>query len=113
MPSLALQPFAACGGNHSNSSGILSSPSHPYPYPEQAEWVYLLSQPHGTYANMSLLSMDIDCQEVQTSGGGFTADFIEMRDGNSEDSPLMARFCGNGSNIPDFMQTKQNHLRIR
>ena len=47
--------------------------------------------------------MDIDCQ----------SDYIELRDGNSEDSPLMGTFCGNGSNVPDFMQTTQNNFRIR
>ena len=56
--------------------------------------------------------MDIACQEVQTSDG-FTADFIEMRDGHSEDSPVMAKFCGNDANIPDFIQTTQNQMRIR
>ena len=76
-----------------------------------ADCVYLISQPNGTYVNISFLSMDIDCQKVQTSDG-LKADYIEMRDGNSEDSPLMARFCGNGSKVPEFMQT-QNHLRIR
>ena len=106
------QPITACGGNYSNASGVLTSPSYPNAYPELADCVYLISQPNGTYVNISFLSMDIDCQEVLTSEG-LTPDYIEMRDGNSEDSPLMGRFCGNGSNVPDFMQTSQNHLRIR
>ena len=50
--------------------------------------------------------MDIDCN-------GLPSDYIEMKDGDSEYSPLMGRFCGNGSNIPKSMQTTQNHLRIR
>ena len=108
----AFQQFIACGGNYSNTSGVLFSPSHSNPYPDMAECVYLISQPNGTYVNISFLSMDIDCQKVQTSDG-LKADYIEMRDGSSEDSPLMARFCGDGSNVPDFMQTSQNQLRIR
>ena len=94
-----------CGGNFNNQSGTLSSPLYPNPYPT-ADCVYLISQPNGTYVNISFLTMDIDCQ-------GTPSDYIEMRDGNSEDSPLMARFCGNGSKVPEFMQTTQNHLRIR
>ena len=104
--------FTSCGGSFSNSSGILTSPSHPNKYPELADCVYLISQPNGTYVNISFLNMDIDCQEVLTSEG-LTPDYIEMRDGNSKDSPLMGRFCGNGSDVPDFMQTSQNHLKIR
>ena len=101
-----LQLFTSCGGNYSNSAGVLTSPSHPNAYPYQVECVYLISQPNGTLINASFIFMDINCQGTQS-------DFIEMRDGNSENSPLMGRFCGNGSSFPDFMQTNQNHLRLR
>ena len=50
--------------------------------------------------------MDIDCN-------GLPSDYIEIRDGDSEDSPQMGRFCGNGSSVPESMQTTQNHLQIR
>ena len=104
-----LQLFTKCGGFYSNSSGVLSSPSYPNEYPEMAECVYLITQPSGTYVNISFLSVDVDCQEIYSR-----SDFIEMRDGNSEDSPLMeGRFCGNVSIVPDCIMTTQNHLRIR
>ena len=86
--------------------------TYPNPYPNGASCVYLISQPVGTYVNISFLSMDIDCQKVQTSGG-LKADYIELRDGYSEDSPIMAKICGNGSNVPIVIMTTQNHLRIR
>ena len=60
----ALQPLTECGGNYLNASGVLSSPSHPNPYPDLADCVYLISQPIGNYVNISFLSMDIDCQEI-------------------------------------------------
>ena len=101
-----LELFTGCGGTYSNASGILSSPSFPNQYPELADCVYLISQPNGTYVNISFVSMDIDCQ-------GIPSDYIEMRDGNTQESPLMGRFCGDGSNVPEFMQTTQNHLRLR
>ena len=101
-----LKPFTECGGNYTNASGILFSPLHPNAYPDLADCVYLISLPTGIYVNISFLSVDIDCQ-------GKPSDYIEMRDGNSEDSPLMARICGNVSNVPDFMQTTQNQMRIR
>ena len=104
-----LQLFTKCGGFYSNSSGVLSSPSYPNEYPEMAECVYLITQPSGTYVNISFLSMDIDCQGPTP----LTSDYMELRDGNSEESPLMARLCGNGSNIPDIIQTTHNHLRLR
>ena len=107
-----LDHFTTCGGNYSNASGVLTSPSYPNAYPELANCVYLISPRNGTYVNASFLSMDINCQRAITSDG-FTSNYIEMRDGNSVISPIMGRFCGNGSNVPDFIQTTQNHLRIR
>ena len=97
-----------CGGNYTNASGILTSPSYPNPYPHLAHCIYLISQPNGMFVNMSFISIDVNCQGSYT-----TSDYVEMRDGNSEDSPLMGRFCGNGSNVPAFIQTSKNHLWIR
>ena len=96
-----------CGGIH-NSSGHLQSPMYPDAYPPAADCTYLISQPEGAYVNISVLFMDIVCQEIFK-----TSDFIEMRDGKFKDSPLMGRFCGNGSDVPAFLQTTQNHLTIR
>ena len=108
-----LELFTECGGIYSNSSGILTSPSYPNPYPYMADCVYLISQPNGTYVNISFLNMDIDCQKFGNISEDFKSDYIEMRDGNSEDSPLMGIFCGDSNNVPDFMITTQNHLRLR
>ena len=91
-----------CGGNYSNKSGILTSPLYPDAYPT-ADCVYLISQPNGTLVNISFLTFDVNCHE----------DFLEVRDGNSEDSPLMGKYCGEKDQIPAYMQTTQHHLRIR
>ena len=102
----ALELFKACGGNYSNSNGVLTSPLHSNTYPDLADCVYLISEPNGTYIKISFITMDVNCQ-------GTPADFIEMRDGNSDKSPVIGRFCGNSSNVPNYMQTTQNFLRIR
>ena len=43
----------------------------------------------------------------------YTSDYIDMRDGNSENSQLMGKFCGNHNNVPAFMTTSQNHMTLR
>ena len=96
--------FTDCGGNYTNASGMLTSPSYPNTYPHLAHCIYIISQPNGTYINVSFITMDIFCHERYS-----TSDYIEMRDGNTEDSPVMGRFCGNLSNVPAVMQTTQNH----
>ena len=97
----------SCGGNYSNQSGILTSPLYPNPYPT-ADCVYLISQPNGTYVNISFLAVDIDCRETNSA-----SDFLEIRDGESENSPVIGKLCGNSSNVPAFMTTTQNYMRIR
>ena len=97
-----------CGGNYTNASGLLTSPSYPNQYPLLAHCIYLISQPNGTYVNISFISMDVNCQKTHSSH-----DYIEMRDGKTEDSPLMQKFCGNESEVPAFIQTTQNHMLLR
>ena len=100
--------FTSCGGSYTNVNGTLTSPLYLNNYPSMAKCLYVVHMPNGSYVNLSIIAMHIDCQET-----GYTSDYIEIRDGNSDDSPLMGRFCGNGSNIPASMQTTQNYLRIR
>ena len=52
--------------------------------------------------------LDISCQEIYSA-----SDYIEIRDGNSEDAPLMGRFCGNGENLPDSLFSTQSDIQIR
>ena len=106
-----LGKYTECGGSFTNASGALTSPGHPGPYPHAADCIYLVSQPIGTYINIYFKTMDIVCEEKFS-----TYDHIEMRDGNSEDSPTVGIWCGNDSNYrnyPTFIQTTQNHLWIR
>ena len=86
----------------------MTSPSYPNSYPEGAECIYLISQPNGTVINITITFMDIDCQET-----GATSDYLELRDGMSEKSPIMGRICGIGSVFSTSIQTTQNILRIR
>ena len=104
----ALKPFTSCGGNYSNTTSLVTSPLYPNPYPDQADCTYLISQPNGTYITISFLKFDIICHDL-----AFVSDYIEMRDGISEDTPLMGKFCGNSTSVPRFMQTTQNNLWIR
>ena len=102
----ALNFSTDCGENFFNYEGILTSPSYPQQYQELQSCVYVISQPNLKAVNFTFVTMDVNCQ-------GFPSDYVEMRDGDSEDSPLLGKFCGNGSNVPQFMKTSQKHLRIR
>ena len=97
----------SCGGNYSNQSGILTSPLYPNPYPT-ADCVYLISQPNGKYINISFLTLDINCLETNS-----VSDFVEIKDGKSENSLSIGKLCGNDSRAPVFLTTTQNYMLIR
>ena len=100
------QLFTSCGGNFSDPSGIITSPNYPNPYPNLADCIYLISQPKGTYINISFINFDVYCQESVPS-------YIEVRDGDSEVSPEIGKFCGNDKGTPSMIISTNNHLRIR
>ena len=101
----------ACGGNMATLNGFLNSPSYPDNYPDNVVCDYIISQPTGMYVNLTVLmfdTYDIDCETAFVDAG---YDFLEIRDGNSEESPLIGRFCGN--KIPASMYSTNNNMWIR
>ena len=70
--------FRDCGGVNSNISGIFTSPSHPHAYPPMADCTYLITQPNGSFVNLTIIAIDIDCQSYRV-----TSDFIDVEIGRS------------------------------
>ena len=89
--------------DYNNQSGTLTSPYYPAPYPDGSECVYTISQANGTYITLTILDFDIE--------DNCANDFLEIRDGDSEESLLVGKFCGN--QIPETIQSSHNHLWIR
>ena len=91
--------------DYRDKSGILTSPYYPVPYPDGADCTYTISQENGSYINFTFLNFDIEpnCDN----------DFLEIRDGDSEESPLIGRFCGNVNQIPKTIQSSGNKIWIR
>ena len=87
--------FGACGGNFTSPNGILTSPSYPENYPDNADCIYIISQPAGTLILLKIVSIDIHCGFSYTSFV-YAYDYLEIRDGAYEHSPLIDRYCGSG-----------------
>ena len=110
--------YDECGGGYlSTPNGTITSPSYPSNYPNNAECIYIVSQPTGTVILLTFLSMDIkcDCEWVNAWPLSYTIcdydDNLEIRDGPSDDSPFLRRYCG--SAIPASVQSSQNQLWMR
>ena len=94
-----------CGGSFTAPNGILSSPSYPDNYPDNANCVYTISQPAGTAIVLTLHTMDINYSNT------CTFDYLEIRDGSSAASPLLGKLCG--SEIPAPIQSSQNQVWMK
>lgn len=113
----------ACGGNFTALNGFLNSPSYPENYPKNSKCDYVISQPIGMYVNLTVLmfnTFDKDCGDWQEiyrdwvvgdASAEIGFDYLEIRDGNSEKSPLIGRFCGN--KIPASIHSTNNNMWIR
>ena len=119
----------ACGGNFSTPYGILTSPSYPESYPENADCTYTISQPTGTIIMMRILSMDIDYLSEhydyinfnnfydwqQYGGVSCSTYYLEIRDGASEESPLIDGYCGDSTiiSLPIQLRSTQHNVWMR
>lgn len=101
--------FGACGGYFTTPSGLFTSPSYPHPYPENADCVYTISQKNGTYITLIILNMDMFGWDETLDA--CPRDYLEIRNGNSNDSPLLEKLCGKG--VAASIQSTENNLWIR
>ncbi|XP_055914850.1 cubilin homolog [Eupeodes corollae] len=94
-----------CGGNYSLLSGSIQSPGWPDEYYESSDCIWVISAPLGNKIeliprNFSLEASFRDCSD----------DYLEIRNGMSEQSPLIGRFCG--YDIPPHIPSFTNHLYL-
>ena len=99
--------FAACGGTYSTPNGLLTSPFFPNNYPGNRECIYVISQAPGTFINLNFLNFDIE--------GSYNCayDYLEIRDGDSADSPMIGKFCGDPTLIPAPLRSTHNYVWIK
>ena len=90
------QFFIACGGTFADESGIITSPYHPNPYPSGRQCDYLIVQPPGTIIQLQFVDFEIE--------GSFNCayDYLEMRDGDSENATLICKLNLYEFELPNF-----------
>ena len=100
-PLMLTNKTGQCGGTFLTPNGILTSPSYPGLYPDISECVYTISRPNGTVILLDFLSMDIEYDIA------CNYDYLEIREGSSEASPLLDKVCGSKVPVP-IKSTKSN-----
>lgn len=84
-----LQYQAICGGKFYNL-GELKSPNYPEQYLSRKDCVWEIEVEEGKQVALKFDTFVIEGDD----GCGY--DYLELRDGDSEDSPLLGKLCGRG-----------------
>ena len=90
-------------------SDVITSPSFPNDYPHDTDCTYIISQPNGT-----IISLTFEVIDIPQVGGesDCSSDWLEIRDGGSENSPIIGKYCQYYENPPS-LQSTQNRMWIR
>ena len=94
-----------------SKTGVINSPSYPDEYVHDEDCVYSITGGENTYINLTILHFDLYEVNIYKCRGISTYDYLEVRDGDSMASPLIAIFCG--SDKPTSLHSTQNKLWIR
>ncbi len=96
-----------CGGEYQQPTGYITSPYYPDSYPNDRECVYVISQPPGTRIHLEFMEFDVE------SHSDCMFDYLEVRDGDNENSTLIGKFCGGPTSIPAPVDSQHNYLWLR
>ncbi|XP_029444624.1 cubilin [Rhinatrema bivittatum] len=96
---------SGCGGNYTDSEGVIISPNWPSPYNSNKQCVYIITQPTNEKIYINFTHLELE------SHVGCSWNYIEVRDGDTEMDPLIERYCG--STVPAPITSRSNKLWIR
>ena len=134
-----LSHAAICGGEVKKDNGQIQSPNYPDDYRPNKVCVWKISVAQGYHVGLTFQSFEVRhtsfcylstkilfdvnfttifdqfkrqtlfCQIERHDSCAY--DYLEVRDGNSENGPLLGRFCGYDK--PDDIKTSSNHLWMK
>ncbi|CAI9720654.1 Hypothetical predicted protein [Octopus vulgaris] len=104
VPALCVMVAAVCGGTYTASEGVLMSPDYPDPLSRPVRCIWVINVQQNTQIRLNVTDFGL------VSVIGCSLNFLEIRQGSYETSPLLGRYCG--QNIPQIILSHSNHLRV-
>ncbi|XP_065407657.1 tolloid-like protein 2 isoform X3 [Chrysemys picta bellii] len=80
--------LAICGGEIHKDAGQIQSPNYPDDYRPSKECVWRITVSEGFHVGLTFQAFEIERHD------SCAYDYLEIRDGPTEDSPLIGHFCG-------------------
>ncbi|KAI4498132.1 hypothetical protein M0802_006618 [Mischocyttarus mexicanus] len=94
-----------CGGYYVQQSGVIRSPNYPANYPRSKECVWVLEAP-----NRQKVTLKVDTFQLENQTNCMF-DYLEIRNGGYESSPLIGRYCG--VDIPKQIISQTNKIYVK
>ncbi|TKC43151.1 hypothetical protein EI555_006199, partial [Monodon monoceros] len=102
---LFLLSSAICGGEIRKNEGQIQSPNYPDDYRPMKECVWKIAVSEDCYVGLTFQAFEIERHD------NCAYDYLEVRDGTSENSPLIGRFCGYDK--PEDIRSTSNTLWMK
>ncbi|KAJ8337763.1 hypothetical protein SKAU_G00367290 [Synaphobranchus kaupii] len=94
-----------CGGTYTESEGTIISPNWPNNYAHNRQCIYIIRLPPSEVVSLNFTNMQLE------SHSGCAFDYVEVRDGMTETSALIGKYCG--YTVPAPITSSSNTLWIR
>ncbi|XP_044150585.1 LOW QUALITY PROTEIN: cubilin [Bufo gargarizans] len=101
---VSINASTACDVTYTEATGVFTSPNYPNKYPTNRECVYTISADVNRQIMLNFTRFSL---EKSTS---CTKDYVEIRDGGYETSPLFGRFC---NEVPPVIISHSNKLWVK
>jgi len=98
-----------CGANYLTEVGLLQSPGYPVRYPPGKSCVWTIRVPVGQQIMLNVTDFDLE----NGTGSGCPYDFLEIRNGGLQTSPLVGKFCGGTYLPPRLIPSSSNSLYLK
>ncbi|KAI5100082.1 bone morphogenetic protein 1 isoform X1 [Silurus meridionalis] len=96
---------AMCGEELNTDRGEIASPNYPDDYHPSKVCVWKVTVTEGFQVALSFRTFKLEIHDR------CAYDYVEVRDGSSENDPLLGRFCGN--QIPQDIKSRSNQLWMK
>ncbi|NXW91663.1 BMP1 protein, partial [Alopecoenas beccarii] len=96
---------AICGGDVKKDNGHIQSPNYPDDYRPSKVCVWKITVSDGFHVGLTFQSFEIERHD------SCAYDYLEIRDGSSESSSLIGRYCGYDK--PDDIKSTSNKLWMK
>lgn len=101
----SITPPEKCGGILNQENGEITSPGYPNQYPLNLDCIWVILAPSNQVIQVEFRSFQLERQSR------CLYDYLEVRDGDRSDMPLLGKFCGDV--VPSPVKSSQNAMYIK